>query len=114
MELFAKNIEELKVPVGKCYEALSVVDVAAGAFYDAYEIQDTTCGKGGLKGDYLKIIADLENGLISLCSSVREMIKEYSSTEEGNDMTTEELIKFMAATSSYFTTMNTNSQQLGD
>jgi hypothetical protein len=113
MDVLANNLEQLIAPVKKCRETLKLLKVAAGAFHHAYEIRDKTSGAGGLKEDYLKILDDLEDGLTSLCSGVRDMSKHYSLTEEANDMTAEELNQFMQGALKDFGAMSSHSTQLG-
>jgi len=117
MELFASNIEQLIAPVQRCQQTLKGVDIRPGAFFHANLIRSKVSGgggeSGGIKDAYSKILDDLADGLTDLCSGVRNMAKQYDSTEEANKMTAKELEEYMYRAGSDFQALGQHSSTVG-
>jgi len=115
MNAFAGNVERLISPVQKAQAALRNVDVAPGAFYHAYQLRSkvTGDGTGGLKDAYSRILDDLADGLTELSTGMRNLSKQYDTTEEANGMTAKDLQDQMQNAVTDFGALERDSSRLG-
>jgi hypothetical protein len=95
LTVFANNVDILNDAVNKAYERLSPIrPVAAGAFKQAGDIRTKVNNDdGGLKAGYLKVLDDLNNGLLELRDGIRTLATKYQSVEDANSITADKLNK---------------------
>jgi hypothetical protein len=93
--VFANNVDTLNNAVNTAYERLSPIrPVAPGAFKQANDIRaKVNNDDGGLKAAYLKVLDDLNNGLLELRDGIRALAAKYQSVEDVNSITADKLNK---------------------
>ena len=100
MELFSGNMTKLAEPVQKAYEMLlKMPSVNPGSFFDAYNLRQATSGDTGDQGiqaTYLKILHGLGQGLADIGSGTRQLSQKYSTIEEENKMSADEVQEALA------------------
>jgi hypothetical protein len=110
LDLFASNMDKLAEPVKEAYNRLlKLQTVAPGAFFDAYKLREATSGADGSQGiqaTYLKILHDLGQGLADIGSGSRQLSKNYSTTEEENKMSADEVSTAMESAQGDFSKLN--------
>ncbi|WP_329172974.1 MULTISPECIES: hypothetical protein [unclassified Streptomyces] len=112
MELFADNIDKLIAPTQQAARKLDPVNTAPGAFYHADQIRTKVNGlnaDAGLKAQYGKVLADLVQGLGDLRDGVRELASRYSTVEDANKMTSQDLQTAMQSANGDFSVLLTDS-----
>ncbi|MEV8545587.1 hypothetical protein [Streptomyces sp. NPDC051572] len=110
MDLFASNIDLLIQPVRDIATGLDDVSVAPGAFYHANTMRTTVNGANadsGLKKSYGDALSALVRGLTDLRDGVRQLSTNYTTTEDANRMTADDLADAFTTTSADFNTMMT-------
>jgi hypothetical protein len=110
LDLFASNMDKLAEPVQKAYsKLLNLKTVAPGAFYDAYQLRSASSGANGDQGiqaTYLKILHDLGQGLADIKSGAQTLSKKYTTTEEENKMSADEVSTAMQSAQGDFGKLN--------
>lgn len=110
LDLFASNMDQLAGPVKDAYnKLLNLKAVAPGAFYDAYQLRSAVSGPDGTQGlqdTYLKILHDLGQGLGDISSGVRTMSKNYSTIEEENKMSADDVSTALESAQGDFSKLN--------
>jgi hypothetical protein len=113
LDLFASNVDAIAEPVKQAYQKLMQLQaVHPGAFYDAYMLRSAASGANGDQGiqsTYLKVLKDLGQGLSDISSGVRTLSKKYTTVEEDNKMTADDLSNAMESAQSDFSSMNSGS-----
>ncbi|MDI5963750.1 hypothetical protein POF50_026575 [Streptomyces sp. SL13] len=112
MNLFADNIDKLIAPTQQASQKLGGTSVAPGAFYHADAMRTKVNGPNaddGLKESYVKVLADLGQGLGDLRDGIRSLAQKYSTVEDASTMTSTDLQNALQATSGDFTTLMTDS-----
>ncbi|MCS0606297.1 hypothetical protein NX794_34565 [Streptomyces sp. LP11] len=111
MDLFASNIGLMIQPVRDAATGLDDVSVAPGAFYHANVMRKTVNGPnadGGLKKSYDDALSALVRGLTDLRDGVQALSRKYSTTEDANNMTAQDLADAFTTTTADFNTMMTS------
>ncbi|MEW2520815.1 hypothetical protein [Actinacidiphila alni] len=112
MTLFADNIGKLVPPTQAASKKLEPISVAPGAFYHADQIRTKVSGlngDAGLKSQYVKVLADLAQGLGDLRDGVTQLAAKYTSLEDANSMTATDLQTAMQSATGDFTALLTDS-----
>jgi len=94
MELFAANMDLLVKPVQMVHAVLQGASIAPGAFYHGYVMRTKVTGANGdagLKEQMLGVLDDLANGLADLGIGMRSLSKKYTSIEDANGMSSNDL-----------------------
>ncbi|MEW1862297.1 hypothetical protein OG896_00475 [Streptomyces sp. NBC_00669] len=112
MDVFADNIDKLIAPTQAAAKKLDPVSTAPGAFYHADQIRSKVNGlnaDSGLKAQYGKVLADLVQGLGDLRDGVRQLASRYSTLEDANKMTSQDLQTAMQSADGDFSVLLTDS-----
>ncbi|MEU3519447.1 hypothetical protein ABZ770_29935 [Streptomyces sp. NPDC006654] len=110
LDLFAHNIDLLIQPVRDVATALSDVSIAPGAFYHANVMRTTVNGPNadaGLKKSYDDALSALVRGLTDLRDGVQGLSRRYTTTEDANTMSAQDLADAFTTTTADFNTMMT-------
>jgi hypothetical protein len=105
LDLFADNIDQLIAPVHQAREALNGVSVQPGAFYHANQMRISVNGANGddgLKKQYYKVLTDLATGLADIRDGVRKLSAKYTTIEDANKITANDLSTDFDSSSSDF------------
>jgi hypothetical protein len=111
MLLFADNIDHLVEPVKAAATRLQKAQVEPGAFYHANQIRTKVDGPNadaGLKGQYVKVLQDLSQGLGDLRDGIRGLATKYTSLEDASKMTATELQRAVESSGGDFTSLMTD------
>ncbi|MEU9345161.1 hypothetical protein AB0D74_28560 [Streptomyces sp. NPDC048278] len=111
LDLFASNIDLLIQPVRDVATGLSDVAIAPGAFYHANKMRTTVNGPNaddGLKKSYGEALSALVRGLTDLRDGVRGLSLKYTTTEDANNATAQDLADAFTTTTADFNTMMTS------
>ncbi|BBB02279.1 hypothetical protein RVR_10139 [Actinacidiphila reveromycinica] len=111
MTVFADNIDKLIAPTQAAAKKLDPISVAPGAFYHADQIRTKVNGLNaddGLKAQYGKVLSDLVQGLGDLRDGVRQLASNYSTLEDANKMTSQDLDTAMQSTNGDFSVLLTD------
>jgi hypothetical protein len=110
---FADAVDQLNTAVTAAYDKLNGIrPVAPGAFKDAYDIRSKVNGSGddaaGLKGGYLKVLNDLNNGLLELRDGMKGLASKYQSVEDVNGITADKFTEAVQNADGQFAQANTD------
>lgn len=95
MLVFANNIEQLIEPVKAAHQAVSAVDVRAGAFNRAYVLRNSISGDNQLTDSTLTVLNRVQEGLVDLAAAARKLAADYENTEELSKATTDDVGRYM-------------------
>jgi hypothetical protein len=110
LDAFAKYMGDLVPFLNNLIPDLNLVNVQPGAFYHADQIRTVINGlngDAGLKSRFQSVISDLVQGLTDIQTAVTEMSTKYKSTEELNNMSSDDLTKeFQSVQADFSALMN--------
>jgi hypothetical protein len=96
LDQFASNMGQLAEPVKKAYTmVLNMKPVLPGDFFDAYKLAQATTGDGGLQAKYLTLLHSLGQGLTDIGSGCQQLSQKYSTIEEDNKMSADDVMSAM-------------------
>ncbi|MFD8542564.1 hypothetical protein [Streptomyces sp. NPDC059649] len=116
MTMFADNIDKLIKPTADAAAALKHISVAPGAFYHANQVRTKVNGPNadaGLKEQYIKVLADLGQGLGDLRDGIKQLAQKYTTVEEAGKMSAKDLQNAMQASKGDFTTLSNDAGGAG-
>jgi len=107
LELFASNIQQLVGPVQQVAANLkAMAPVEPGAFYQADQIRSAVTGDngdGGVRDKYQLLLTDLAGGLTDLANGIKILAGKYTTGEEFNKVTADQVTQALNGATSYFT-----------
>lgn len=113
LNTFADNINTLITPLPNLQSGLKTMNVQPGDFYHADLIRNAITGLnggGGLAIAYHGVIGDLINGLTDVHQAVKDMAVKYSTTEDLNNASVNDLSTEFQGAQGYFNALPTDAQ----
>jgi len=110
LTVFANNVDTLNNAVSAAYDKLNGIQpVAPGAFQQANAIRTkVNDDDGGLKAGYLRVLNNLNNGLLELRDGIRALAAKYQSVEDVNSITADKLNNAIENADPLFVQMDTD------